>query len=383
MTNTPAKRNVLVTGSEGLIGWHLRAWLLTHADRIEVVSCDRKNFNDDGWLADAIEKADIVVHLAGMNRGDEEEIAQTNIALAQRIVEFCQQLDCRPHVIFSSSTHIDGDSGYGYSKRIASETLASWADQEDARFLNLVLPHVFGEHGKPFYNSAVSTFAFQLVHQQSTSLKHDGEVNLLHAHDVARIIWDAIEDGSVGELRPTGCKMFASELLERLQGLHDRYAEGIIPETRDPIDLQLFNTLRSYLPNENRPIDLKLHSDDRGSLFEAAKADGKGQTFLSTTHPGITRGEHFHFRKVERFLVVQGEARIRIRKVLTDDIVTFDVTGARPQAIDIPTLHTHNITNIGDNELLTLFWAGEHFDPDNADTYRLSVEHPTNNSAIA
>ena len=206
---------------------------------------------------------------------------------------------------------------------------------------------------------------------------------MLHAHDVAQIIWDSIEEASVDELRPHGEKMSVVELVERLERISSRYFNGTIPETSEPIDLKLFNTLRSYIPYEKRAFDLTLHSDNRGSLFESARADGQGQVFLSTSHPGITRGEHFHFRKVERFLVVQGQAKIRMRRVLQDEVVTYDVSGDHPQAIDIPTLHTHNITNVGDTPLLTLFWAGEHFDPDNSDTYPMLVETPTPQSTEA
>ena len=383
MTNN-SQLDILVTGSDGLIGWHLRAWLHTRGGNVNVIPCNREQFADDAYLSDAIEKANVIVHLAGMNRGEEEEIVQTNIALARRITEICQQLDCRPHIIYSSSTHIDGDSRYGYSKKVAGETFQDWANVEDARFLNLVLPHVFGEHGKPFYNSVVSTFAHQLATGETPVVKGDGKVSLLHAHDVARIVWDSIEDGTVGELRPHGCDMYVTELLERLQRLSSRYLEAnVIPETREAIDLKLFNTLRSYIPYDNRAIDLTLHSDNRGTLFESARADSKGQVFFSTSHPGITRGQHFHFRKVERFLVIQGEAKIRMRRVLNDEVITYQVSGNRPQAIDIPTLHTHNISNVGDTPLLTLFWSGEHFDPDDSDTYPMIVEISTTQSAEA
>ena len=381
MTSSP-KLNILVTGSEGLIGWHLHAWLLSRGDNVNVIPCNRKQFADDVYLTDAIEKAAVIVHLAGMNRGEEEEIVQTNIALAQRITEICQQLDCRPHIIYSSSTQIDGDSRYGYSKRVAGETFHHWADREDARFLNLVLPHIFGEHGKPNYNSVVSTFCHQLVSGETPRVG-DGQVSLLHAHDVAQIIWNSIEDGTVGELRPHGHDMTVSELHDRLKRLNDRYAEGVNPETAEPIDLKLFNTLRSFIPYDKRVIDLTQHNDDRGSLFEAARADGQGQVFLSTSHPDITRGQHFHFRKVERFLVVQGQAKIRLRRVLKDEVITYEVSGDKPQAVDIPTLHTHNISNVGNTPLLPLFWAGEHFDPDNSDTYPMIVEIPTTQSAKA
>jgi UDP-2-acetamido-2,6-beta-L-arabino-hexul-4-ose reductase len=167
--------------------------------------------------------------------------------------------------------------------------------------------------------------------------------------------------------------MKVSEFLARLQHLAGRYADGVVPNVDDAMNLRLFNTYRSYIPMDRRPIDLTVHSDDRGGLFESIRCDGPGQVFLSTTKPGITRGNHFHRRKVERFLVVQGTAEIRVRHVLSGDTHTFEVDGSKPQAIDIPTLHTHNISNVGDDELLTLFWAHEHFNPDDSDTYFLEV----------
>ena len=384
MTNSPENlRKILVTGSDGLIGWHLRAWLYTLAERFEVNSCNRQQFNDADYLKTAVSSADVIVHLAGMNRGDEEEIYNTNRDLAQRIVSFCEQTESKPHVIYSSSTHIDGPSRYGASKKIAGEILEQWAQRAGAKFCNMVLPHVFGEHGKPFYNSAVSTFCHQLANGESLQVNGDGQVNLFHTHDVALLVTEIIDGGITGEQRPDGSPMSVQELATRLETMTGRYLGGVIPQFNEKIDWQLFNTWRSYLPHEKRAIDLTLHEDNRGDLFEAARADGKGQVFLSTSHPGITRGEHFHFRKVERFLVVQGTAEIKLRRIFTDDVFTCKVDGSRPQAFDIPTLHTHNITNVGDGPLLALFWTGEHFDPDDADTWRLLVEQSEPQTAKA
>lgn len=371
-----ANKTILVTGSDGLIGWHLRAWLLTLGQNVETIACNREQFNDDAFLGNAIEKADVIVHLAGMNRGEEDEIVETNIALARRITEFCQQLDCRPHVIYSNSTHINGDSRYGYSKRVAAEIFDDWASSEDARFLNLVLPNVFGEHGTPNYNSVVSTFSYKLAVGETPNVIEDSELELLHAHLVARIIWRAVEEQSTGLLQPSGHKMLVSELLQRLEFLSDRYQSGVLPDLSNDIDLNLFNTLRSYIPYERRLIRLDLRSDSRGSLFECVRADGEGQVFLSTSVPGAVRGQHFHFHKVERFLVVQGNAKIQMRRVLKDESFTYEVSGDEPAVIDIPTLHTHSITNTGDIPLLTLFWSGQLYDPDDSDTSPLSVDFP-------
>ena len=366
-------RKILVTGSGGLIGWHMRVFLSTKPE-VEVIPCNRQQFNDDAYLQDGVARADVVIHLAGMNRGDEDEIAAANVAIADRLIDACRETDSKPQIIYSSSTHADGDSKYGISKRTAGEHFAAWAQSESAKFCNLILPHVFGEHGKPFYNSVVSTFAHQIAAGESPTVTGDGQLNLMHCHDVALTIWEKIESGSSGDYRPQGTPIGVVELLERLTRLSTRYREGVIPNLDDPLDHRLYNTWKSYFPHDQRPISLTLHSDDRGHLFETIRSDGQGQVFLSTTHPNITRGNHFHFHKPERFLVISGKAKIRLRKVLTDEVHTYEVSGDNLQAIDIPTLHTHNISNVGDEPLVTLFWAGEHFDPENPDTYFLPVE---------
>jgi UDP-2-acetamido-2,6-beta-L-arabino-hexul-4-ose reductase len=292
------------------------------------------------------------------------------------LVSICRATKQAPHFVYSSSTHVDGPTKYGQSKRIAGEVLAKFAKESGTCLSNLVLPHVFGEHGKPFYNSAVSTFAHQIANGESPTVTGDGQLSLLHAHDVAKVAWQAVCDGSDGEMRPTGTPLKVTQLRDLLESLATRYAEGTVPNLDNTFHLQMFNTYRSYISHPNRPIDLTLHTDDRGALFEAVRSDGQGQTFLSTTKPGITRGNHFHFQKVERFLVVQGQARIRLRKVFSEKVHHFDVDGSRPQAIDIPTLHTHNITNIGSGPLLTLFWSSELFNPESPDTFFLDVDTP-------
>ncbi len=376
-TISPAMRNILVTGSDGMLGWHLRCRLFARPE-CDVVSCTRQQFNDAAWLRAAVQEADAVVHLAGINRASESELEQGNTSLSKQLVAACEATDSRPHVLYSSSVHADNDTPYGRGKRKAARILSDWAEREDARFCNIVLPHVFGEHGKPFYNSVVSTFAWQLANDQQPEIQSDGLLSLLHTSDVARLVQEKIDEGFVGTVRPRGTDIRVTSLLDRIGQMVDRYNSGVVPQLDQPLDLQLFNTFRSHLPAEHRRIPLKLHTDHRGSLFETIRSDGQGQVFLSTTAPGITRGNHFHTRKVERFVVVEGRATIRLRRMLTDEVTTFDVAGSRPEAIDIPTLHTHNITNTGDTPLLTLFWTGELFDPADPDTFACDVASEAN-----
>ncbi len=163
--------------------------------------------------------------------------------------------------------------------------------------------------------------------------------------------------------------MQVSEALRRLRGIHESYQAGIIPNLSDPLELEFFNTYRSYLYPDHYPVPLNFLTDARGGLFEAVKSHHGGQTFLSTTHPGVTRGRHYHHQKVERFLVVSGQAEIRIRRLFGEQVKSFKVSGDKPCFIDIPTFHAHEITNVGETELLTMFWSHEIFDPLNPDTY--------------
>ena len=361
-----------ITGASGMIGWHLRCHLKQYPE-FTVCEVGRETLHQSGALAEFVADLDVVIHLAGQNRGDKSDISRVNPKLAQCLIEACELSGALPHIVYSSSTHAAGDSAYGQSKRKAGELIAAWADKNGARFTNMILPHVFGERTRPNYNSVVATFAHALATGRKAQVTHDAELELVHAQDVCAQILQVLQNGVTGELRIEGRRIRVSEVLKKLQGIASNYQSDIIPDLSCEFDLRLFNLYRSYLFPEFYPRGLTLHSDDRGVLFEAIKADNGGQAFFSTTEPGITRGNHFHFRKVERFLVVDGCATIRIRRLFDDVVHSFDVNGDEPAIIDMPTLHTHNITNTSDKRLLTIFWSNEIFDPDRPDTISESV----------
>jgi UDP-2-acetamido-2,6-beta-L-arabino-hexul-4-ose reductase len=219
----------------------------------------------------------------------------------------------------------------------------------------------------------VATFCHQLAVGEEPQIHTDGQLELLHAQKLARMIMDLIQEGRTGEFRPAGVPISVSKVLEKLRALQEEYAHGIIPDLNDDFTLDLFNTYRSFRFPSHYPVALGLSQDNRGVLFEAVKTHNQGQTFLSTTLPGITRGNHYHHRKVERFLVVQGEAVIRLRRLYSNEVHSFPVSGKTPCYIDMPTLHTHNITNTGSSELVTLFWSNEFFIPTAPDTYPETV----------
>ena len=373
-----APRRLVITGAAGLIGFHLRA--RAHGlEGFETIPLDRAAFNrvdseaseatTGPTLGRALTDADAVVHLAGMNRGDDHELESTNIDLARRLIDALDANDRKPHLVFASSTHRDRDTAYGRSKRRSHELFSDWAEATGTPYTELVLPNVFGEGGRPFHNSAVSTFCHQIAHGETPNLLVDRELPWLHAQGAAATAIGAIESSTTGSLVVPGTVMKVSELLARLEALAARYAEGVLPVCESDFDRDLFNTYRSYLPAGTFPRTITAHSDDRGRLVEAVKSDAGGQCFFSTSRPGVLRGGHYHRHKFERFLVVEGRARIRIRRLFDDHVTEHFVDGSRPAYVDMPTFHTHDLCNVGDDTLLTLFWADEIFDPEATDTY--------------
>jgi len=368
-----------ITGITGFIGWHVRCRLYNHKD-IEIIPANRQTFQTEHSLNEFVKQCDGIVHLAGLNHGEDSEIKKVNVGLANALIKAMEHTDTFPNVVYASSTHIYKDTAYGRSKHIAGKLFSDCAKRHGARFTNLILPHIFGEGGRPFYNSAVSTFCHQLAIGETPQIDIDGQLELLHVQDVAVMILNALlQEGESETINPSGHLMPVSELLFYLETFQRLYVEDkTFPHFQNRFHVQLFNTFRSYLFPEFYPVPLKLHTDDRGALVEAVKSFHGGQAFFSTTKPGITRGNHFHFGKIERFLVVAGKGIIRLRRLFNDSIHEFHVSGDVPSYIDIPSLYTHNITNCGHEEMLTLFWSHEIFDPLNLDTYPEIVEKQDN-----
>lgn len=369
-----APTKIAVTGAAGLIGWHAHARLHAancaarfrkEAEPYEIVALDRTGFNDDATLEKAVSGAASVLHFAGINRASDDEIAAGNPGLAERLLGVLERTGSDAHVVYSNSTHAAGDTVYGRSKAEAARILS----KAKGGCTNLILPHIFGEDARPHYNNVTATFIDRILAGETPEVNPDGIVQLLHAGAAAQTAIDAGLARKGGDLVPEPRPTPVPELLDRLIGYHAAYEANIYPDLSDPFDVALFNSYRAATYPEGWPRPLKLNTDARGTLFEAVKGGGGGQTFLSTTEPGVTRGDHFHLNKVERFLVVEGQAVIRIRKVLSDAVWEYEVSGDAPAPVDMPTLHTHSIENTGDTPLLTLFWTHDLFDPQNPDTF--------------
>lgn len=360
-----------ITGAKGFIGWHMRCYLASRQDVEEVRVADRKTFEDEGALIKFAEGLDLIIHLAGVNRADPEVLVRGNIEPAARLVAAIKKTGNRPCVAYTTSIQaFDGGSPYAEGKAETSRLFYEWAKEDNAPFINVIVPHVFGEYGRPYYNSAVATFAHQIVNNEHPSIHNDGHLELIHVQDLVQQIVQLYEEGIVGDVRIDGRPSSVEEVANLLQQIHHTYLEkGEFPDISNHFNRCMFNTLRGSMDYGSRQCQVAKHEDDRGWLVETVKANSGGQCFVSTTKPGITRGNHFHLRKVERFMVLQGNAEISLRKLFNNEVIKYTLTGSSPSYVDIPTMHTHSITNVGDVELITLFWADEFFDKESPDTF--------------
>jgi len=365
-----------ITGQSGFIGSHLHNYLKVQED-VTLIPFQRNYFEEEGALDQFIKNCDTVVHLAGMNRGTDQELLQVNISLAEKLVSGLERTHHKPHVIFSSSKHETKGTPYGESKKRAREMFSKWAHEAGARFTGLILPNIYGPFCRPFYNSVVATFCHQLTHGQEPQILVDQPVGLMYVGELVQRIFQVIRDEQVADeyLIPATKEITVNELLSKLRGFKETYLkEGVIPDLADPFDLSLFNTFRSYVDPDWFPVAYDLKTDERGSLFEVVRSLNQGQAFYSSTKPGVERGNHYHRRKMERFSIIKGKARVQLRRIGTGGIISYNLDGGNPSYVDIPILHTHNLINVGDDELLMLFWASELYDPDDPDTYYEKVE---------
>ncbi len=366
-------KRIGITGQAGFVGTHLFNLLKTKDD-VMTVPFEDAYFENQERLVEFVKQCDVIVHLAAVNRCEsQDELYKINIRLVEQLIKAIQMAKVSPHVIFSSSTQEERDNLYGKSKREGREKLFAWAEQNNTNFTGLVIPNVYGPFGKPFYNSVVATFCHQLTHGEQPKIDVDGSLKLIYVGELTEQIYQiAVHGKSQKEfVLPHTAEKKVSELLALLEIYKSQYLEqGIIPVLSSDFERNLFNTFRCYIDAQKHfPVLLKKNEDERGIFVETIKLHSGGQVSFSTTKPGITRGNHYHTRKIERFVVLQGEAHIQLRKIGTDEILNFTLSGANPSYVDMPIWYTHNISNIGKTELITQFWINEMFDPNDPDTY--------------
>lgn len=371
----PTALTVAVTGSEGFIGRHVVEALGRRAGT-RVLGVDVGTSPED--LREALLVADAVIHLAGVNRPKSpEEFESGNAGFTGDLCRMLAEVGRTPLVMFTSSTQAVLDNPYGVSKRRAEEALRAWAEDTGAPVMIFRLPNAFGKWSRPFYNSAVATFCHQVAHGLPLTVKDPArELHLVYIDEVVAGLLHGLDAPPPGfgyrSVEPV-FQTTVGEVAKRILGFPRTRDTLLVPDFRDPLTPRLYATYLSHLDGPDLAYPLRTSTDARGCLAEFLKQPGFGQLFVSRTSTGVTRGNHYHHTKVEKFLVVEGEAVIRFRDVRGGPLVEHRVDGREFRVLDIPPGLSHSIENVGAGELVTLFWANEVFDPDHPDTYPFPV----------
>lgn len=368
-------QTITVTGSEGFIGRHL-VEALERRPGVDVVGIEVDSSPEA--LRDALARSETVLHIAGVNRPENAE--DYDVGNAGFTAALCAELDSlgrRPMLVFSSSTQATLDNPYGRSKRRAEEVLQHWSRRTGAAVVVFRLPNVFGKWARPNYNSAVATFCHNSTHGLPlTVTEPEREMWLVYIDEVVEHVLACIDDPPRGfefrEAQPV-FRIKLGQLAERILSFATSRDSLLVPDFADPLTLRLYTTYLSHLEGTDLAYDLRTSVDNRGALAEMLKAPEFGQLFVSRTAPGVTRGNHYHHTKCEKFFVVEGDAVVRFRDIRGGVIFEHRVSGPDFTVLDIPPGFTHSIENVGDGELVTLFWANELFDPAHPDTYFLPV----------
>ncbi|MBN1876305.1 MAG: NAD-dependent epimerase/dehydratase family protein [Anaerolineae bacterium] len=372
--------NIVVTGASGFIGRNLVAHL-AREEEVQVTEFDLQN--TEGELQEGLTRADLVFHLAGVNRPESvDEFVVGNVDFTAHVCELLTQIGRPVPTILTSSIQAEQDNPYGRSKFQAEETLKRYVQENHAAGIIYRLKNVFGKWCRPNYNSVVATFCHNIARDLPITISDpDYELKLVHIDDVIEYFVKETQGQEPAgvyyrEVIPT-FKITLGKLAELLHSFREMRQSLSLPDFSDPFVRKLYGTYLSYLNVDDFAYNLQQRCDPRGCLAEFVKSPSFGQIFVSTTKPGVTRGNHYHHTKTEKFLVLQGDALIRFRHIESGEILEYPVKGEEFRVIDIPPGYTHSIENIGKNELVTLFWASEIFDPGTPDTSPLSVLSPS------
>jgi UDP-2-acetamido-2,6-beta-L-arabino-hexul-4-ose reductase len=370
---------VLVTGAKGFIGKNLVARL----NELENVSVRSLVRGDDAVrMTAAVNDADMVVHLAGENRPEDElAFTQVNLGLTVTLCDAIEQIyeSTGRHLplILASSTQAERDNPYGRSKLAAEEVVEAMANKTGNPCIIFRLPGVFGKWCKPNYNSVVATFCYNIARDLPIQV-HDPAISLrlVYVDDVVSAFLAALEAPIKGCTRVKVEPEFVIALGDLVDQIH-AFGEcrSTLMTERVGIGFMraLYATYVSYLPIEKFSYTVPQHADSRGVFVEMLKTPDSGQISYFTAHPGVTRGGHYHHTKTEKFLVIKGEALFRFRHLLADELVELKTSGSNPQVVETIPGWIHDITNVGTDEMLVMLWANERFDRENPDTFNRKI----------
>lgn len=378
---------ILITGSKGFIGKNLIAELKNIKEGKakgynlpqDLVLFEYDMDTDPALLDGYCRDADFVFHLAGVNRPKEqEEFMRGNFGFTSTLLDTLKKHRNNCPVMLSSSIQAELDNPYGISKKAGEDLLFDYAKETGAKVYIFRFPNVFGKWCRPNYNSAVATFCNNVAHDLPIQV-NDRSVNmtLVYIDDVvAELIFSlqgkAFMEGSFCKVR-TEHKVTLGEIVDLIHSFRDSRKNLQVPDLSDAFTKKLYSTYLSYLPEDGFSYPLTMHTDHRGSFTEFLKSPDRGQVSINISKPGITKGQHWHHTKNEKFLVVSGKGVIRFRKPEDDKVIEYFVSGDKLEVVDIPVGYTHNIENLGDTDMVTVMWVNEIFDPERPDTFFLEV----------
>ncbi len=369
-------KKILITGARGFIGRNITAAFMENKD----VTLFLYDIEDELYaLKQFILESDFIFHFAGINRPKEDEDFEGNLGSLQAVLQICEEEKKFVPIVLTSSIQADYDNPYGLSKKKAEEALIKFGMDNDVKVFVYRLKNVFGKWCRPNYNSAVATFCHNIANCKDITISdRDNIVNLVYIDDIIAEFTKLpfmtfYERERFYHEIDTFYSKTLGEITDTLYKFHSSRETLLLPNMEDEFQKKLYSTYLSYLPKDRFAYDLNMNVDARGSFTEFVKSDERGQVSINITKPGITKGNHWHHTKTEKFLVVSGKGVIRFRQINSDEVIEYFVSGEKLQVVDIPPGYTHNIMNIGSTEMVTVMWANEKFDPENPDTHYLEV----------
>lgn len=367
---------ILITGAGGFVGKNLVATLRT-AGYTDLMLFEKDDTPET--LADYCRRAAFVVHLAGINRPtDPSEFYTGNAGLTDTLLANLEAAGNTAPVLVTSSTQAELDNDYGKSKRQAEEAIFAHRRRTGATVYVFRMPGVFGKWCRPNYNSVVATFCHNVAHGLPIQVRDSAfSLPLVYIDDVVACILAAFDGDVMMDRSATPiCRMHPihevtlGRLAELIQGFAAGRTSLAVPDLAPgSFEKKLYSTYLSYLPSDQFSYPLEMHTDNRGSFTEFLRSPERGQVSINISHPGIVKGNHWHHTKNEKFLVVKGEGVIRFRNIFSKEVIEYHVSGDKLEVVDIPCGYTHNIENVGTEDMVTVMWANEAFDPDHPDTF--------------
>lgn len=367
---------ILITGSNGFIGKNLISEL-KNRNYIDIFEYDKET--DPKLLDQYCEETDFVFHLAGVNRPKEQsEFMEGNFGFTSLLLDTLKKYNNTCPVMISSSIQAELDNPYGESKKAGEDLLLDYSKETGAKVLIYRFPNVFGKWSRPNYNSAVATFCYNIAHDLPIKVNDPSvEMSLVYIDDVVTELINALEKnenrhGAFCSV-PVVHTITLGEITKLLYSFKESRIDKTVPDMSDKFTKKLYSTYLSYLPEDKFGYELKMNVDQRGSFTEFIRTPDRGQISVNVSKPGITKGNHWHHTKNEKFLVVSGTGVIRFRKIDSKEIIEYFVSGEKMEVVDIPVGYTHNIENLGDSDMVTIMWANEPFNPEQPDTHFMEV----------